>query len=139
MAFTIEQIKKIIKAKKDITNKTQSTIKEVIEECCKAVCKQTHIGKIENVIKLLDFLDSYKENDWVKEGIEKVLLEGTFPYSVIYKEPYKEKRYEELPNIGSPITIDFERIERRWDLNKPMCSSETNDVSALQIAEHYEK
>lgn len=128
MKLTIEQIKTIIKAAEKAEQKKAKEISELVKLFLDKVFEQTNIRNLKDLKKIIVLYDSYKENDWFKQGLEKVLLEGQFPYSVsertIIKEiPTTPIVYPSWPNIWTGDKL-INISEPRFDV---YCSTITND------------
>lgn len=111
MKLTTEQIKVIIKAAERAEQKKDKEISELVKLFLDKVFEQTNIRNLKDLKKIIVLYDSYRENDWFKQGLEKVLLEGQFPYSVFERTVIKEVPitpivYPSWPNIwtGDKLT-----------------------------------
>lgn len=111
MELSIEQIKAVIKAAKKLEQKKDKEISELVEVFLGKVFEQTKIKNLKALEKIIALYDSYKENDWFKQGLEKVLLEGQFPYyvserTIIKEVPTTPIVYPSWPNIwnGDKLT-----------------------------------
>lgn len=80
--LTIEQMQKVINLNRYIkTSKCNQTkdLMDLFDLVKNLVLKQTNLETLELVEKVLNLYNSYKEDDWFKEGIRQVLENGTFP------------------------------------------------------------
>lgn len=111
MHMTIEQIQKVVNLNRTIKSKKCDQTKNLMDlfDLVKnLVLKQTNLKTLELVEKVLNLYNSYKENDWFKEGIRKVLENGTFPEiireitvpSTNWPDPLK-------PNPYSPVHPNY--------------------------------
>lgn len=104
MHMTIEQIQKVVKLNKTIKNCKREQTKNLMDLfnlVKNLVLKQTNLKTLELVEKVLNLYNSYKEDDWFKEGIRKVLENGAFPEiirevtvpSTNWPDPLKQNPY----------------------------------------------
>lgn len=102
--MTIDQIQKVVKLNKIIKNSKCDQTKDLMDlfDLVKnLVLKQTNLKTLELVEKVLNLYYSYKEDDWFKEGIRKVLENGAFPEiirevtvpSTNWPDPLKQNPY----------------------------------------------
>lgn len=102
--LTVEQIQKVVKLNKIIKNSKCDQTKDLMDlfDLVKnLVLKQTNLKTLELVEKVLNLYYSYKEDDWLKEGIRQVLENGTFPEiireitvpSTTWPDPLKQNPY----------------------------------------------
>lgn len=129
MKLTIEQIKTIIKAAEKAEQKKDKEISELVKLFLDKVFEQTYIRNLKDLKKIIVLYDSYKENDWFKQGLEKVLLEGQFPCSVsertIIKEiPATPIVYPSWPNIWNGDNVMGKIPEPRFGV---YCNAINND------------
>lgn len=111
MKLTIEQIKTIIKAAEKAEQKKDKEISELVKLFLDKVFEQTNIRNLKDLKKIIVLYDSYKENDWFKQGLEKVLLEGQFPYFVSERTIIKENPTTVYPPIiWNKATCDMHHI-----------------------------
>ena len=69
------------------------------------VLNQTNLDSIESVEKVIRLYNSYKRTDWFKSGLEKVLLNGSFPERIITSDfpcPTRTIPFDPTP-FPSPI------------------------------------
>ena len=108
MKLTIKQIKTIIKAAEKAEQKKAKEISDLVKLFLDKVFEQTNIRNLKDLKKIIVLYDSYRENDWFKQGLEKVLLEGQFPYSVFERTVIKEVPTQDpifpLPVIWKSVT-----------------------------------
>lgn len=110
MHMTIEQIQKVVRLNKIIKNSKHNQTKDLMDLfnlVKNLVLKQTNLKTLELVEKVLNLYNSYKEDDWFKEGIRQVLENGAFPEiirevtvpSTNWPDPLKQNPYHPVyPN-----------------------------------------
>ena len=104
MYLTIEQIKTIIKASEKIKKqKNNKELVAILSTILDIVYKQTRIKNLKNLERIINLYDSYKENDWFKQGLEEVLLKGNFPVEVINTPLFPTDPVQPINPIQHPI------------------------------------
>ena len=104
MYLTIEQIKTIIKAAKKIKKqKNNKELAAILSTILDIVYKQTRIESLKNLERIINLYESYKEDDWFKQGLEEVLLKGNFPVEVINTPLFRPDPVYPFNPIQQPI------------------------------------
>lgn len=100
--ITIAQIQKVVSLNKTIKNKKCDHTPDLMSLFSlveNLVLKQTNLGSLELVDRVLKLYDSCKKDNWFKQGLQRVLLEGSFP--VVVKEvPVPAQKWNEPPTIN---------------------------------------
>lgn len=112
--MTIDQIEKVIKVcKSSKKGDLIPDLKDVLKMLENLVLEQTNLKSLNDVEKVLFFYKSYKNEDWFKQGIRKVLEQGTFPEIikeiVVPNTEWPERKWPDplVPNPWHPVLTSF--------------------------------